>query len=67
MIWKRWTFQYVIVTLVLFFFFTTVQYLKNRSLDEAVQFGIIWAFITATVFFMVRGYRAQGCKRSNKG
>ncbi|MFV8782340.1 hypothetical protein ACNKU7_07950 [Microbulbifer sp. SA54] len=51
---KKWTVQYVLMALVLFFLFAGVQYLKGRGLAYALEFGAIWAFTSASIFLVVR-------------
>lgn len=51
---RKWIFQYFLMLPLLFVLFTAVQYFKGRELEYALKFGVLWAFITSTIFFAVR-------------
>lgn len=47
-------FQYLMMLLTLSALFSGVQYLKGRGLEYALEFGVLWAFISSTIFLVVR-------------
>ena len=51
---RKWIFQYVMMLLALFVLFSGVQYLKGRELEYALEFGVLWAFVSSTIFLAVR-------------
>lgn len=51
---RKWIFQYVLMLLVLFAIFAGVQYMKGRELEYALEFGMLWSFISSTIFLVVR-------------
>ncbi len=54
--WKKWAIQYLVMAIVFFALFAGVQYLKGRGLEYSVEFGILWALITSTIFLATRAY-----------
>lgn len=51
---RKWMFQYLMMLLTLSALFSGVQYLKGRGLEYALEFGVLWAFISSTIFLVVR-------------
>ena len=51
---KKWVAQYAIALPIIFFLLTGVQYLKGRSLEYSVEFGISWALVSVTIFAIRR-------------
>lgn len=51
---RKWIIQYVVMLVALFALFTGVQYLKGRALDYALEFGVLWALASSTIFLVVR-------------
>lgn len=39
---------------VLFTLFAGVQFLKGRELEYSLEFGVLWALISSTIFLIVR-------------
>ncbi|MBB5210642.1 hypothetical protein HNQ53_000830 [Microbulbifer hydrolyticus] len=65
---RKSIFQYAVMAVLLFTLFTGVQYLKGRELEYAIEFGILWAFITSSIFliFRIRNFKNRvACKRCN--
>jgi hypothetical protein len=53
---KKWFFQYTLALPIIFVVLAYIQYLKGRSIDYSVEFGILWALISVAVFAMRRMY-----------
>lgn len=53
---KKWMFQYAIAVPIIFFLLASVQYLKGRSLEYAIEFGIFWSLISVAIFAIRRFY-----------
>lgn len=53
---KKWCIQYLLAWPVVFFLLGGVQYLKDRGLDYAVEFGLLWSLLTLALFAAVRVY-----------
>ena len=53
---KKWIFQYAIALPIIFSLLTGVQYLKGRSLEYSIEFGILWALVSVTIFAIRRFY-----------
>ncbi|MDO6568982.1 hypothetical protein Q4561_18060 [Alteromonas sp. 1_MG-2023] len=53
---KKWIFQYSIALPLVFLLLAGVQYLKGRTLGYAIEFGIMWSFITVGIFAIRRAY-----------
>lgn len=53
---KKWLIEYAIALPLLFVLLAGVQYLKGRGLDYAIEFGLLWATISVTVFALTRAY-----------
>jgi len=53
---KKWIIQYAIALPIVFVVLAGVQYLKGRSLEYAIEFGILWAVVAITVFALRRLY-----------
>lgn len=51
---RKWSIQYLVMLLLLFTLFSAVQYLKGRELAYAIEFGVLWAWISSTIFLVVR-------------
>ena len=53
---KKWIVQYVIALPVIFALLASVQYLTGRGLEYSIEFGILWALISVSVFAIKRYY-----------
>ncbi len=53
---KKWIFQYAVALPAIFSLLACVQYLKGRSVEYSLEFGVLWAFISVTVFAVRRIY-----------
>lgn len=53
---KKWIIQYLIAVPVVALLLGGVQMLKGRELDYAVEFGLLWGVISATIFVATRIY-----------
>jgi hypothetical protein len=53
---KKWLIQYVIAVLVASGLLGLIQFLKGRGLEYSVEFGVLWGFISATLFLTTRIY-----------
>ncbi|GAA59886.1 hypothetical protein P20652_1750 [Pseudoalteromonas sp. BSi20652] len=53
---KKWIVQYAIALPIIFVLLTGVQYLKGRSLEYSIEFGISWALVSVTIFALRRFY-----------
>lgn len=53
---KKWIFQYAVASPIIFVLLTGVQYLKGRSVEYSVEFGVLWTFISIAVFASRRIY-----------
>ncbi len=53
---RKWTIQYLIAFPVVLMLLAGGQYFKGRDLDYAIEFGLIWAAISITVFALRRAY-----------
>ena len=53
---KKWIFQYSIALPVIFVLLASVQYLKGRSLEYSIKFGVLWALISVAIFAIRRFY-----------
>ena len=66
---KKWLIQYLLALPLVFLLLAGIQYLKNRGLEYSIQFGLLWAFISVSIFFAARGYyfrKGMHCKISNE-
>ena len=53
---KKWLLQYSIALPVIIVLLVGVQYLKGRSLEYSIEFGVLWALISITIFAIRRIY-----------
>ncbi|WP_404396315.1 hypothetical protein [Pseudoalteromonas phenolica] len=53
---RKWIAQYTIALPIIFVLLAGVQYLKGRSLEYSIEFGIMWALISVTIFAIRRFY-----------
>ncbi|GAA0852561.1 hypothetical protein GCM10009114_02890 [Aliiglaciecola litoralis] len=53
---KKWIIQYSVALPLLFALFASVQYLKGSSLEESIEFGLLWSTLSLTVFALRRVY-----------
>lgn len=53
---KKWIFQYALALPAIFILLAGVQYLKGRSLEYSIEFGVLWALISVTFFALWRFY-----------
>ena len=58
---RKWTIQYILILLSLFVVFASVQTLKGQELEYSIQFGALWSFIAASLYF---GRRIQNYRKS---
>lgn len=58
---KKWIFQYALALPTVFVLLAGVQYLKGRSLEYAIEFGLLWALISVSVFAIRRYYNYRKC------
>jgi hypothetical protein len=65
---KKSIFQYVIALPVIFVLLAGVQYLKGKSVEYSIEFGILWALVSVTIFAIRRFYnyrKSINCKLCN--
>ncbi len=53
---KKWVFQYLIALPIIFVLLAGIQYLKGRSLEYAIEFGVMWSLISVAIFALRRFY-----------
>ncbi len=53
---RKWLIQYCIALPTLIIVFAGIQYLKGRSIDYAIEFGIVWAIVSIAIFAARRVY-----------
>ena len=53
---NKWIVQYLIALPILFALLAGVQYLKGRTAEYALEFGVLWAFVTVVTFAIARYY-----------
>ncbi len=53
---KKWLVQYVVAIPIIVVLLASVQYFKGRSLEYAIEFGLLWAFVAVTIFAIRRLY-----------
>ena len=53
---KKWLFQYLIALPVIALLLSIIQYLKGRTIEYSVEFGILWAVISIGIFAVTRAY-----------
>ncbi len=53
---KKWLIQYAIALPLVVFLLAGVQYLKGSSLGAAVEFGVLWALVSVSIFAIRRFY-----------
>jgi len=53
---KKWLIQYALILPTLFLVFSVVQYLKGRTIEYSIEFGIIWSVVTLLIFGITRAY-----------
>lgn len=53
---KKWIVQYVIALPIIFALLAGVQYLKGRSIEYSIEFGILWALVSVAIFAVRRCY-----------
>jgi len=53
---KKWIIQYLIAIPVVALLLGGVQMLKGREFEYALEFGLLWGLITATIFLATRVY-----------
>lgn len=53
---KKWIVQYAIALPIIFSLLTSIQYFKGRSLEYSIEFGILWALVSVTIFAIWRFY-----------
>lgn len=53
---KKWLIQYVIAVLAAGGLLGLIQFLKGRGLEYSIEFGVLWGFISATLFLVTRIY-----------
>ena len=53
---KKWIIQYSVALPLLFIIFAGVQYLKGRTIEYSIEFGIIWSILSVAAFALRRVY-----------
>jgi hypothetical protein len=53
---RKWILQYAAMLAVLFVILALIQYLKGRDIGYSMEFGILWAFLAATMYLGTRIY-----------
>jgi hypothetical protein len=53
---KKWLIQYAIAIIVAGGLLGLIQLLKGRGLEYSIEFGVLWGFISATLFLATRIY-----------
>lgn len=53
---KKWLIQYVIAIPIAGLLLMAVQLLKGRDIDYAIEFGLLWGIISASIFLGSRIY-----------
>ncbi len=53
---RKWVVQYVIALPIIFVLLSGVQYFKDRTLEYSIEFGILWALVSVTIFAVWRYY-----------
>lgn len=53
---KKWLIQYAIALPIVFSLLVGVQYLKGRSLEYSIEFGVLWAVVAVSMFAFRRFY-----------
>jgi len=53
---KKWIVQYAIALPIIFSLLAGIQYLKGRSLEYSIEFGILWALVSVAIFAIRRFY-----------
>ena len=53
---KKWIVQYAIALPIIFSLLEGIQYLKGRSLEYSIEFGILWALVSVAIFAIRRFY-----------
>jgi hypothetical protein len=53
---RKWIFQYSIALPIIFVLLTSVQFMKGRSLDYSIEFGLLWASLSIAIFAIRRVY-----------
>ena len=53
---KKWIFQYAIALPIVFVLLAGVQFLKGRSLEYSIEFGVLWSLISVVIFAIRRFY-----------
>lgn len=53
---KKWAVQYAIALPIIFVLLAGVQYLKGRSLEYSIEFGMLWSLVSLTIFAIRRFY-----------
>ncbi|MBT1064277.1 hypothetical protein KJY73_11870 [Bowmanella sp. Y26] len=65
---KKWFIQYLLGFPILFALLSGIQYLKGRSWDYALSFGLLWSLISLAIFASTRLYyyrKGMYCKVCN--
>ena len=53
---KKWILQYAVALPIIFALLAGIQYLKGRTLEYAIEFGILWSLISVSLFAIRRFY-----------
>ena len=53
---KKWIVQYAIALPIIFSLLAGIQYLKGRSLEYSIEFGILLALVSVAIFAIRRFY-----------
>ncbi len=53
---RKWIIQYLIAVPLMALLLGGVQMLKGRAFEYAIEFGLLWGLISATIFLATRIY-----------
>lgn len=53
---KKWVTQYAIACPIIFLTLGGIQYLKGRSFEYSIEFGMTWSIISVFIFAFQRVY-----------
>ena len=53
---KKWISQYLILYPLIAGLLSAIQYMKGRSIEYSIEFGLIWAGVSIAIFAVNRVY-----------
>jgi hypothetical protein len=56
---KKWAIQYITAFPLIFAILASVQYLKGSSIEQSLEFSLLWSAISMTIFASRRAYMYQ--------